>query len=441
MSVSVAQNPVRILRVIARLNVGGPAKHVVWLTAGLQDGGYQSLLVAGTVPYGEEDMSYFAANSGVKPFYIPEMSREISFKDVLTIYKLFRLFLRERPDIVHTHTAKAGTVGRIAGFFYRWLTPGVLIGRPRKCRFVHTYHGHIFHSYYGNAKTRLFIAIERLLAALITDRIVVISQQQAAEICNRFRVGTPDQFSIIPLGLDLNVFTESSINRDAFRNELGIEERTILVGIVGRLTEIKNHQLFLDSIAHFQKLQAESKDTTDVRFVIIGDGLLRERLEAKAHSLGLDQQVIFTGARRDPQNFYPGLDVVALTSLNEGTPLTLIEAMANSLPTVATGVGGVVDLLGDVSEMGEHQICQRGIRVPSGDAESIARGIKRLVNDPSLRRELGRRGQDFVQRNYRKARLLDDIKSLYKDLMSSASKAAERSSINGGLAEFDRSHR
>ena len=168
----------KVVRIIARLNVGGPAKHVVWLTAGLQNSDCETVLVAGVVPPGEDDMGYFAEEMGVTPLYMRQMSREISLKDALTIWKLYRLFLRERPDIVHTHTAKAGTVGRVAGLLYRWLTPAVLLGRPRVCRFVHTYHGHIFHSYYGPLKTRLFVTIERILARLGTDRIIVISEQQ-----------------------------------------------------------------------------------------------------------------------------------------------------------------------------------------------------------------------------------------------------------------------
>src|SRR5688572_16672700 len=198
----------KIVRVIARLNVGGPAKHVVWLTSGLRGTDCESLLVTGTVPDGEEDMSYFAAEHSVEPFLIAAMSREVSLKDALTIWKLYRLFVRERPDIVHTHTAKAGTVGRVAGLLYRWLTPTVFLGHPRACRFVHTYHGHIFHSYYGPFKTRLFLAIERALALAITDRIVVISEQQRREINEEFRVGRADQFSVIPLGLDLSEFAE-----------------------------------------------------------------------------------------------------------------------------------------------------------------------------------------------------------------------------------------
>src|SRR5947199_4439029 len=160
----------KVVRIIARLNVGGPARHVVWLNAGLQREGIESLLIAGIVPPGEDDMGYFAEENGIEPLIIPQMSREISPKDALTIWKLYRLMVRERPDLVHTHTAKAGTVGRVAGLMYRWLTPATLIGRPRTCRFVHTYHGHVFHSYYGPVKTRLFLTIERLLAKLATDR-------------------------------------------------------------------------------------------------------------------------------------------------------------------------------------------------------------------------------------------------------------------------------
>ena len=399
----------KIVRIIARLNVGGPAKHVVWLTAGLQDSNYRSLLVAGSVPTGEEDMGYFADHAGVKPLYIPEMSREISLNDAVTVWKLFRLFLRERPDIVHTHTAKAGTVGRVAGFFYRWLTPGTLVGKPRTCKFVHTYHGHVFHSYYGRGRTRLFLAIERALARLVTDRLIVVSTQQGAEIGNDFRVGRQGQIKVVPLGLDLGVFAAHTSRRARFREELGIDDETILVGIVGRLTDIKNHQMFLNSVARL-------KGQTGMRFVVIGEGSLRESLEKQARSLGIESGLIFTGGRRDPEYFYPALDIVALTSLNEGTPLTLIEAMANARSVVATSVGGVVDLLGDVVEDGPYQVCERGIRVPTGDEGAFAVALSRLAADRQLQSELGARGREFVERIYRKERLIEDIKGLYREL-------------------------
>ncbi len=402
----------KVIRIIARLNVGGPAKHVVWLSTGLQEAGFDTLLVTGTVPEGEEDMSYFADEAGVTPLYIREMSREISPKDAITVWKLFRLFLRERPDIVHTHTAKAGTVGRTAGFLYRWLTPGIFVGKPRRCSFVHTYHGHVFHSYYGRTRTRLFLAVERLLARLVTDRLIVVSKQQGVEIGEKFGVGRSGQIKAIPLGLDLGLFAGHASRRAKFREELGVADDAILIGIVGRLTEIKNHRMFLNAVARLKEIDSKSA----VCYVVIGDGSLRATLEQQQHALGLERDVIFVGNRKDPEYFYPALDVVSLTSLNEGTPLTLIEAMANARPVVATRVGGVVDLMGEVVEDGPYQVCRRGLSVPPGDEESFVAALSRIIRDRPLRQKLGERGLEFVKVNYSKERLLEDIKSLYNEL-------------------------
>jgi glycosyltransferase involved in cell wall biosynthesis len=412
---------VKIVRVIARLNVGGPAKHVIWLTKGLQSSECESLLVTGKVPPGEDDMGYFATEQGVSPIFVSQMSREISLKDALTIWKLYRLFVRERPDIVHTHTAKAGTVGRVAGLLYRWLTPNLFLGHRRACRFVHTYHGHIFHSYYGPSKTRLFLAIERVLALLITDCIVVISEQQRREINEEFRVGRAERFAVIPLGLDLSVFAAWRKRGQSFREELGVGKGDILVGIVGRLTEIKNHGLFLRAAADFKTRVWPQSAERVVRFVVIGDGTLRVQLEQLAASLGLAEDVIFAGSRRDLEDLYPALDIVALTSLNEGTPLTLIEAMANARPVISTAVGGVVDLLGDPVSQDSDTLfvtCQRGLRVPPNDAAAFADGLGRLVDDSNLRREIGERGLQFVESNYSKDRLLEDLSALYTNLLT-----------------------
>lgn len=413
----------KILRIIARLNVGGPARHVVWLTEGLKPAGYETLLVAGVVSPGEDDMSYVAAAAGVRPFILPEMSREISVKDAVTVWKLFRLMRRERPDIVHTHTAKAGTVGRVAGIMYRWLTPATLVGKPRRCSFVHTYHGHVFHSYYGRLKTRLFLGIERSLARFATDRIIVISEQQRREIHEVFRVGRREQFAVIPLGIDMGRYASWRDRQPRLRAELNADPDQVLVGIVGRLTEIKNHKLFLQAAALLNK-RTKSK----VRFVIVGDGNLRCDLEEQAKTLGLSDDVSFLGTRDDPEDFYPALDLVALTSLNEGTPLTLIEAMANARPVIATSVGGVMDLLGNPVREGarqdakqddaaaHYQVCERGVSVASGDAEGFARGLARLIEDRNLRTELGARGLEFVTQNYARERLLRDMSALYRDL-------------------------
>ena len=427
-SLSTVENKMKVVRVIARLNVGGPAKHVVWLTKGLQSSECETLLVAGTVPPGEDDMGYFATEMGVSPHFVQEMSREISVKDAVTVWKLFRLFLRERPDIIHTHTAKAGTVGRLAGLLYRWLTPGTLVGQPRQCSFVHTYHGHIFHSYYRPLKTRLFLLIEKLLAKLATDRIVVITDQQRREINEEFGVGRADRFAVIPLGLDLDVFAGWRKRGQSFREELGARADDVLVGIVGRLTEIKNHELFLKAAAEFKtggrKQEAGGRNAqcpeAVVRFVIVGDGALRDRLEQQSQSLGLAADVVFVGSRRDIEDVYPALDIVALTSLNEGTPLTLIEAMANARPVISTMVGGVIDLLGDAvpeQSASSFVICRRGIGVPSNDARAFAEGLAHLVADIGLRREIGERGLQFVTGHYSKERLLEDVRTLYADLL------------------------
>ena len=426
----------KVVRIIARLNVGGPARHVAWLTAALGRAGVESLLVAGTVPAGEDDMTYFATAQGVVPFHLPEMSREISLQDAITVWKLFRLFLRERPDIVHTHTAKAGTVGRAAGWLYRWLVPSVLWGRPRPCRFVHTYHGHIFHSYYGGLKTKLFLAVEKVLARAATDRIIVISPQQYREIHEQFGVGSRAQFAIIPLGLDMKIFAQWEGRRAKARAAFGAGEGEVLVGIVGRLTEIKNHRLFLDAVARFKEDHGASAATYGedgawrqrVRFLIIGDGHLRAALEDRAHALGVEDVVVFTGLRDDPENFYAALDVVALTSLNEGTPLTLIEAMANARAVVATGVGGVVDLLGEracgeLSEEDEgegYQICERGVLVRPADAKAFSEALAYIIRHADLRRAMGTRGRAFVEASYAKERLVEDVLKLYQELLQPA---------------------
>lgn len=405
----------KIVRIIARLNVGGPARHVVWLTKELQSGEFQSILLTGTVPEGEEDMNYFAFKNGVEPVFIPEMSRELSAKDIVSLWKVYRRISSEKPDIIHTHTAKAGTIGRAAGFLYRWLTWKTFLGKPRRVKFVHTYHGHVFHSYYGNLKTKIFLFIEKFLARLATDKIVVISRQQFDEIHGKFGVGRAKQFEIIPLGIDLEPFENALEKRKILRDEIGAPDDEILVGFVGRLTEIKNVPLLLK----VAKLYRERKnpDFPKLKFVIIGDGHLRNDLETESEMLGLREIVKFLGNREDTDVFYAGLDIVALTSLNEGTPLSLIEAMANERAVISTSVGGVIDLLGKVQmEKDGFTVCERGIRADSGDAEGIFNGLIYLAKDSALRANSSRAGKIFIQENYSKQRLVRDIKQLYNKL-------------------------
>lgn len=407
----------KIVRIIARLNVGGPARHVVWLNEALEDDEFESILLTGSVPEGEEDMGYFADKYGVKPIFIEEMSRELSPKDVISLWKVYKEILRNKPDILHTHTAKAGTVGRVAGFFYRWLTPGTLIGKPRKLKIVHTFHGHVFHSYYGKTKTSVFLFIERMLARFASDKIVVISGQQKEEIHKTFAIGREDQFQVIPLGIDFEAFGRSEKGREKFRNEIGADEDEVLVGLVGRITGIKNIEMFLQ-VAH--KFNETNETGVCVKFIVIGDGNLRGDLESRAADLGISENVVFTGSREDPEVFYAGLDIVALTSLNEGTPLSLIEAMAAEKPVISTMVGGVPDLLGAEKEkFEEFTVCERGIAVESTDISGFYSGLKHLVSDRALRIELAKSGYEFVHAGYSKARLVEDIKKLYRSLRDS----------------------
>jgi glycosyltransferase involved in cell wall biosynthesis len=419
----------KILRVIARLNVGGPARHVVWLSDGLVRSGYPVVLVAGVVPRGEDDMGHLAEKAGLRTIILPQMSREISAKDPIAAWKLYRLMVREKPDIVHTHTAKAGTVGRVAGMMYRWLTPAALIGRPRTCKLVHTYHGHVFHSYYGPLKTRIFLTVERILARLATDRIVVISEQQRIEIHETFRVGRREQFRVVPLGIDVKAFADWQARRSQLRDELGCAETDHLVGIVGRLTEVKNHEMFLRVAARLRELfESDGKRHSRVKFLIIGDGHLRPELELQARALGLQEDLMFLGTRYDREFFYPPLDVVALTSLNEGTPLTLIEGMANARPVISTVVGGVVDLLGDCldSQGDGYKICERGIGVRSNDVEGFARGLKFLLEHENEGQAMGLRGRAFVEQGYSRERLITDMIALYDSLAGAVQAVATK---------------
>jgi glycosyltransferase involved in cell wall biosynthesis len=359
--------------------------------------GFDTMLVTGTVPAGEEDMSAFAAAHGVTPVVMSSMSRELSLRDFSTIWQLWRLMVRFRPDIVHTHTAKAGAVGRIAGLLYR------LVSRPsQRCRFVHTYHGHVFHSYYGKWKTRFFLTIERTLARLNTDRIIVLGDQQLREIRDTFRVGRPNQFVVLPLGIDFDALESEPGSGDVLRAQLGIKAAEI----VGRLTAIKNQDMFLRVAARLGNA---------ARFVIYGDGGDRASLEQRA-----GKNVAFAGTRPAAQ-IYDSLDIAALTSRNEGTPLALIEAMACGRPVISTAVGGVVDLLGGVEERvtgdgATFEIRERGITAASDDDAGFAAGLARLLRDEALRNALAENGKAYVRKAHSKERLVADMIRLYRGL-------------------------
>ena len=400
---------IRVVRIIDRLNVGGPAKHVTWLTAGLDPERFETTLITGVVPEGEGDMGYFARAAGVKPMVIKELSRELSLGDVVVAFKILRALFRLKPHIVHTHKAKAGAIGRLAATIYKWLTPSALRLRPRRLGVIHTYHGHIFHSYYGAAKTKLFVAIERAMARFCADRIVAISERQRDEICNAFKVGRSDQFTVIPLGIDFDELNSRRAQRGGLREEIGAGAGDVLIGVVGRLCEVKNHAMLIESAAKMKSGPAA--------FVIVGDGHLRAELEAQARAAGLGGRVTFTGFRDDATSLYADFDIAALTSLNEGTPLTLIEAMACGCAVASTEVGGVADLMGRRrGSLDGFTVWDHGVTAPSRNAEAFASGMKYLVERPELRREMGERGRAFVLAKLSKERLISDVENLYRGL-------------------------
>jgi len=382
---------IKVVRIIARLNIGGPAIHTVLLTAGLDPARFQSLLVCGVVGPSEGDMLDFATARGVSPVIVPALGREIHLEqDGQAFLQLFKLFRRERPQVVHTHTAKAGLVGRLAAR---------LAGVPVV---VHTFHGHVFHGYFGPLKTRFFIFLERFLARL-SDGIVTVSQGQRRELA-AYSIAPLDKIRVVPLGFDLTPFLTATAEDGAdWRRRVGLPEDALLVGIVGRLTGVKNHRLFLEMARRV------ALAVPDVWFVVVGDGELRVELEARAQELGLAERVRFTGWVRQMASVYAALDVVALTSLNEGTPVTLIEGLAAGRPVVSTAVGGVPDIVAD----GET-----GLLVPTGDADALAEAVVGLLRDPARRRVMGQAGRESVRGRFAVERLIGDVERLYAELLS-----------------------
>jgi glycosyltransferase involved in cell wall biosynthesis len=381
---------VRVARVIARMNIGGPAQHVVQLTAGLAPERFESVLFAGSLGPGEGSMEDLAAAAGVRPVPVPGLGRDLSpVDDLRSLVFLSRFFRRFRPHIVHTHTAKAGAVGRVAAR---------LAGVPV---IVHTYHGHVFHGYFSRAASRAFLAVERALAR-VSDRLLTVSGSVHDELL-RYRIGRPGQIAVLPLGLPLDRFLRAEERRGELRRELGLAPGDPLVGIVARLVPIKRHEDFIRAAA------IVGARVPGARFLIIGDGERRAELEALARRDGPAGRVHFLGWRRDLERVYADLDVVALTSANEGSPVSVIEAMAAARPVVATRVGGVGDLVEDGVT---------GVLAPPGDAEAIAGAIAALLADADRRQALGEAGRKRVYPAFTTERLVRDMERLYADLLA-----------------------
>ncbi|MBN1849838.1 MAG: glycosyltransferase [Deltaproteobacteria bacterium] len=405
--------PIRILRIIARLNIGGPAIQAISLTRELSNDLHKTLLVCGNVGPDEGDMIYLAQEQGVKPLLIPELGREISFtEDIRCFFRIREIIKHFRPDIIHTHTAKAGSLGRLAALSLIFINRG----RFKDIRLVHTFHGHIFHDYFSKAKTTVFILIEKFLSRF-TDRIIVISPLQKQDICNKYGIADPRKVSVIPLGFDLNRFIIDNPGKNIREKYLPHQSKNVLlVGIIGRLTRIKNHHMFLDAV----KILKDNGRINHFKFLIIGDGELKQELMRYAVESGIQDVVSFPGWQKDMPDLYGALDVVVITSLNEGTPVTLIESMASGKPVIATDVGGVPDLLGfEGDRISDHFVlAPYGILVPSGNAGMLAKALIFVLEHQDLIQRKSKQAKDFVFKRFTIKRLVSDMKSSYSELMN-----------------------
>ncbi len=383
-----------MLRVIARLNMGGPALHVAYLTAGLRERGYDTTLVAGTLARGEDSMAFVADELGVDVEKVEELQREISpLRDAFAIVRLARIIRRVRPQILHTHTAKAGAVGRIAA---------LLAGDARPPIVVHTFHGHVLRGYFGPLRTRMFGALERWLARSTTC-LVAVSPQVRDDLV-RLGVAPEEKFTVIRLGIELEdrVHAETD-GRAETRRVLGIPPDAFTVGWIGRMTGIKRTG---DILLAFKRLRERG---VDARLCMVGDGPDRDAIEQRAHDLGVVRDTLFLGYQEDVAPFYSAFDAFVLPSANEGTPVTAIEALAAGRPVVATRVGGVPDVVRD----GED-----GFLVEAGDVDGLAERLAALAADPVLREQMGEAGRTRVFPRYAVARLVDDVDRLYRSLLA-----------------------
>jgi glycosyltransferase involved in cell wall biosynthesis len=386
---------VRILRIIARLNVGGPARHVVIANAGLRDRGHETLLAFGSVGPGEESLAHLVETAALPFVRLESLNPRVRpAGDAAAFLEILKTIRSFKPDIIHTHTAKAGALGRTAA----WLTN--LTRRGSRGSVVHTFHGHVLEGYFGATTTQAIRATERALAR-ITDRILVVSERQRHDIVERFRITSPYKVKVVPLGLDLEPFRRLPLAPgDSARTALGIAEDAFAIGYAGRLVPIKNIPFLIEGFARF-------REHHPAVLLLAGDGTDRRNIESAVRNRGLSRDVRFLGWCSDLPAFYSALDTVVLTSKNEGTPVALIEAMASGRAVLATDAGGVADVVHDGVT---------GLLVPSGDPLAFAAGLRRLADDTQLRRQLGAAAREDVCVRYAARRLVSDLERVYREL-------------------------
>ncbi len=391
----------KILRIINRLNLGGPTYNAAYLSKYLAPE-FETMLVAGMIESGEESSEFITEKMGLHPVYIPKMNRRLHPQNDWHAYNHLKSIIKNyKPDIVHTHAAKAGALGRLAAAECNVRT------------IVHTFHGHTFHSYFPRWQSKLFINIERFLANK-SSCIIAVSEKQKRELADVYHLCSADKIEVVPLGLELKKFTEDvAAKREKFRHHYQISDDEIVIVIVGRLVPVKNHSLFL--IALKKVLKATKKK---IRAFIIGDGEERRGLEQQARDLEISftdytrnpihTTLTFTSWIRDIDEAYAASDIVALTSLNEGTPVSLIEAQVASKPIVTTNAGSVAEILDEG---------KTAFIVPCNDSAAFSQRLLELVEDDSLRNRMSGGASSITMERFDYRHLISNTTNLYHRLL------------------------
>lgn len=384
---------IKVLRIINRFNIGGPTYNATFLTRFLGDE-FETLLVGGLPEEGESDSLHILEQYSVKPMLIKEMQRNPNLKSDRQAYKKIKEIIAEfQPDIVHTHAAKAGALGRKAAKAAK--VPVI----------VHTYHGHVFHGYFNKIKTFIYKSIERNLAKNST-KIIAISEIQKKELVDIHKITTSKQTEIVPLGFDLEKF---HINRDEnrikTRQQFSINEDEIAIGIIGRLAPIKNHSYFIDVMK-----EVSQNTSKKIKVFIVGDGTEKESIQQKVANFQWSEniKIVFTSWIKDIDVFNPGMDIICLCSKNEGTPVSLIEAQAASVAVLSTDVGGVRDVVADK---------KTGFVVTPEAKSEYTQKLLLLIEDDLLRKQFSDAGWEYVKDNFHYTRLVNDIRALYFKLL------------------------
>jgi glycosyltransferase involved in cell wall biosynthesis len=393
----------KILRILNRLNVGGPTYNVAYLSAYLSSD-FTTRVLAGHHESDEASSAYILDGLGVDYTYVPNMYRSIHpYKDWQAFQYISKAMRAFQPDIVHTHAAKAGVLGRPAAYW-----------QQKRPIILHTYHGNVFDGYFSPAKTKLILAVEKYCCGL-SDAIVAISEKQKIDLVEKYRIAPAEKVHVVPLGFDLHRFTiDRAHKRAAFRYEWQVSAETLLITIVGRFAPVKNHAVFLDTFLALR----QRYPNLPIAACMVGDGELAGPLLQKAKDAGLrvatpekpvaGADLIFTSWRKDMDAVHAATDIAILTSLNEGTPVSLIEAMASGKPVVSTDVGGVADVV------------QSGITglLAGASPLALAEAVSSLIQDAELSTTLAANAEQFVLENYAYDTLCRNMQTLYRQLLN-----------------------